>query len=146
MADFTFVTTRLATGAAVSTADDVAQLAAAGITTVIDCRGEFDDAPLLGPAFAYLWNGVQDDGQPKPADWFGRSLAFALPALAQPHVKVYAHCAAGVNRGPSTAFAIMLATGWLPAQAEAQIRAVRPQVGLAYKNDAVAAIPLLGFG
>ena len=54
MADFSMITARLATDAAITSPDDVAGLAAAGITDVIDRRGESDDAPLLGPAFTYL--------------------------------------------------------------------------------------------
>ena len=147
MADFTFITTRLATGAAISSPDDVQQLIAAGVTHVVDCRAEFDDGQLLASSgLSYLWNGTQDDGvHPKPPDWFGRSLAFALPAICVTGAKVYAHCAAGVNRGPSTAYAIMRALGWAAAPAEAQIRAARPQVGLAYAADADAAIEALGY-
>lgn len=149
MTDFSFVTARLATGAAVSVPDDVAQLAAAGVTHVIDCRDDFSDGALLAahPEITYLWNGVPDDGNPATHGdaWFGRSLAFALPALAQPHARVYAHCAAGVNRGPSTAFAIMLALGFTAAAAEQVIRAARPQVGLAYKDEAVASATSLGY-
>ena len=104
MADFSFVTERLATGAAITGPADVTALHAAGITHIIDCRAEFSDAPLLATSgMAYLWNGTEDDGQPKPPAWFAASLVFALPALATAGAKVYAHCAAGVNRGPSTA-------------------------------------------
>ena len=146
MADFSMVTARLATGAAVSGPADVAALQAAGITAVIDLRAEFDDGSLLaGAGMAYLWNGTADDGQPKPVSWFAASLAFALPLLAQPHQKAYLHCAAGINRGPSTAFACMRALGWSAADAEATIRAARPQVGLAYKGDADVAVAALGY-
>lgn len=147
MADFTMITVRLATGGAITSSDDVTALKNAGITHVIDCIEGSDDTSLLaGSGMVYLYNGTQDDGQHKPPAWFAASLAFALPALAQPHVKVYAHCAAGVNRGPSTAFCILRALGWTSASAEAVIRAARPQVGLAYKSDADAAIDVLGYG
>jgi protein-tyrosine phosphatase len=146
MADFSFVTERLATGAAITGPADVTALHAAGITHIIDCRAEFSDAPLLATSgMAYLWNGTEDDGQPKPPAWFAASLVFALPALATAGAKVYAHCAAGVNRGPSTAYAILRAFGLLPAAAEAMIRAARPQVGLAYKADADSAVTALGY-
>ena len=146
MADFTFVTVRLATGAAISSPDDVAALKAAGITAVVDCRGEFDDTPLLaGSGMGYLWDGTADDGQPKPPSWFAPALAFALPLLAQPGQRVYCHCAAGVNRGPSMAAAIMIASGFTSADAAAVIRQARPQVGLAYLQDAARAVPALGY-
>lgn len=147
MADFNFVTERLATGAAVSSDDDVIQLINAGVTHVIDCRNDFDDNALLAkhPQIAYLFNGTPDDLLPKPPDWFQRSIEFALPAFIKPGNKVYAHCAAGINRGPSTALAIMLALGLDEETAEALIRKARPQVMLAYKNDAVSAVKVLGY-
>ena len=146
MTDFAFVTARLATGAAISSAADAQQLITAGVTGIIDCRAEQDDTPFLaGLGAAYLWNPTADDGITKPPSWFQASLMFALPLLAQPRQKVYAHCAAGVNRGPSTAMCIMMALGWTAGAAEAQIRAARPQVGLAYKADAIAAITALGY-
>lgn len=146
--DFNFVTDRVATGAALSGPADVAALVAAGITAVIDCRSEFDDTPLFASGgIAVLWNGVADDGNPSThgPDWFGKSLAFALPILAAPHGKVLAHCAAGVNRGPSTAYAILRAQGLSAVDAEAMIRRARPQVGLAYKTEADSAITVLGY-
>ncbi|GAC1521760.1 MAG: hypothetical protein NVS3B1_06390 [Marmoricola sp.] len=146
MTDFNLITPRLATGAAISSAADAATLVAAGITAVVDCRAETDDAPfLVGSGLAYLWNPTQDDGQHKSPDWFAKTLSFALPLIAQPHQVVNLHCAAGVNRGPSAAYAVMRALGWSPGDAEAAIRKVRPQVGLAYKADADAAILALGY-
>lgn len=146
MADFSFVTERLATGAAIGSADDVQQLIAAGITHVVDCRAEFDDGQLLASSgLHYLWNPTQDDGQHKLPEWFGTSLSFALPAIPVAGAKVYAHCAAGVNRGPSTALAILMAYGLSPDLAEQLIRTARPQVGLAYKADAIAAVSALGY-
>jgi protein-tyrosine phosphatase len=139
--DFNFVSTRVATGAALLTVDDAGVLEAAGITHVIDCRAEFDDAPyFIQQSMQYLWNGVDDDGQPKPGEWFAKSITFALPALALPGTKVYAHCAAGVNRGPSTAYAILRALGYSAVLAEAEIRTARPQVNIAYMRDADSAI------
>jgi protein-tyrosine phosphatase len=146
MADFNFVTDRLATGAAISGPADVQALITAGITHVIDCRAELDDGPFFSKTgVAYLYNGVKDDGQPKAPEWFAKSLAFGLPALGQPKFKVYAHCAAGVNRGPSTCYAILRALGFNSQLAEQVIRSARPQVGLAYKHDADLAIPILGY-
>ncbi len=147
LADFDFITARLATGAAIDGRDDVDELVAAGITHVIDCRFEFEDTPLLAshPSMSYLYNGVPDDGEPKGADWFGKSIEFALPALALPGTKLYAHCAAGVHRGPSTAYAILRALGLSAHDAEALITRGRPGAELIYKNDADAAIAALGY-
>lgn len=146
-ADFSFLTTRLSTGGGVASPADARELAEAGITAVVDCRAELDDAPLLVayPQVLYLWCPTQDDGSSKPPEWFGRGIAFALAALALPRARVHAHCAAGINRGPSMAFAIMLALGWAAEAAEAQIRAARPQVGLRYRDDAIAGVKKLGY-
>ena len=149
MADFNFVTGRLATGAMIAGPADVIQLAAAGITAVIDCQAEADDATLFAsnPAIAYLFNGTSDDGQPKSVDWFRKSLNFALSALARPNVKVYAHCAQGVNRGPSTAYAIMRALVWSEIDALARIHVARPATmnGIRYAKDADLAVYKLGY-
>jgi dual specificity phosphatase 3 len=149
VADFDFITTRLATGAAITGVDDVNALVNAGITHVIDCRAEFDDAALLAgsPTLLYLWNGVPDDGNADTHGdiWFGKSLRFALPALAVSHSKVYCHCAAGVNRGPSTALAIMLASGFTVVDAVRLIKAARPVARLAYQVEAIASVSALGF-
>ncbi len=145
--DYNWITLRLSTGAALSGPDDAAALVAAGVTHIIDCIDGSDDTALFAATVGclVLWNPTADDGQTKPPSWFETSLAFALPALALPHAKVYAHCAAGVNRGPSTAYAIMRALGWGGPDAEAAIRKARPQVNIAYKDDADAAILALGY-
>ena len=147
MADFNFVTDRVATGAAINNEDDVQQLVNAGVTVVVDCRGEFDDAPLFTahPAITYVYDGTADDGQTKPPEWFRRGITVALLKLASPNEKVYAHCAAGVNRGPSMCYAILRAQGLNAVEAESLIRVARPQVGLRYKGDADVAIKVLGY-
>lgn len=148
MADFQFVTPRLATGATILTLADAEQLQAAGITAVINAGDPTPEAGLYAQlGIAYLANLVPDDGNPSShgPGWFGASLSFALPILAQPHQRVYAHCNEGLNRGPSTALAILLALGFAPVAAVGLIRAVRPQVTLAYQSEAIAAIPALGY-
>ena len=145
--DYSFVTGRLATGGGITTDQDVQALVKAGVTHIIDCRLDFDDSVLLRthPSLSYLWNGTADDGQPKPPEWFGKSIAFALDALSHPKANVYVHCKAGVNRGPSTTYAILRAFGMAGQLAESLIRKARPQVGLAYKNDANKAVAILGY-
>lgn len=146
--DYNWINPRLATGAALNNgAADAQLLVAAGVTHIVDVTDAGDDTPYFAalPGVHVLWNPTSDNGEHKPPEWFGTSLMFALPALGQPHAKVYAHCSGGVNRGPSTAYAILRALGFTPADAEATIRAARPQVGLAYKTDADAAMPILGY-
>jgi protein-tyrosine phosphatase len=145
MADFNFVLPRLATGAAINSSADVDALVAAGITVVVDCRAEFDDAPLLSAKLMYLWDGTEDDGQPKPVQWFSKTTGFLAGAYSNPQTRIYFHCAAGINRGPSMCYFFMRSLGFSSTDAEALIRKARPQVGLRYKEDADTAIKVLGY-
>jgi hypothetical protein len=143
---FEFVTPRLATGAAITDEQDVAALKSAGVTHVIDCRCDFNDAQLLGPSFIHRWNGIKDDGKhPKPASWLQCSVEFALPALASPRARVYAHCDQGDHRGPSTAYAVMRALGWESTTAREMIMKARPGADPIYADDADAALAELGY-
>lgn len=143
---YSFVTAKLATGGGWIMPADIATLKNLGITCVIDVQELPDDQAVLAAAgIAYLWNPIADDGQSKPVSWFQSSLDIALPALVPKAGKVYAHCAAGVNRGPSTLYCIMRALGLSAVDAEALIRKYRPVVNLAYKTDADNAIRLLGY-
>jgi protein-tyrosine phosphatase len=137
MADFDMVTARLATGAAISRPDDVLALAAVGVTHVLDCRDDFDDGPLLSQSgCVYLWNPTPDDGQPKPDLWWRQTLSFAVNAYSRLGTCVYAHCAAGINRGPSAAYAIMRACWGLPSAASiSMIKIARPQALVGYAAD-----------
>lgn len=147
MADFNFITPRLATGGAIKTADDVVALIAAGITYVIDTWEEEDFSHVFeGTPITNLRNVTLDDGTPKPPEWFARSITPALEALkGSPNARVLAHCAGGINRGPSTAYAILRAGGLSASIAENLIRRARPQVQLRYMHDADAAIVSLGY-
>lgn len=147
MADWNAVTQRVATGAALSAPADADEIIAAGFNVVIDCRAEFDDGPLFSsiPGVIYVWAPTLDDGLPKSADYFAHPFTVAMAALGQPNRKVYAHCAAGVNRGPSMAYGILVCLGFGTDLAEQMVRRARPQVGLAYKNDAAAAARTLGY-
>lgn len=145
--DFNFVTSRLAVGGAIGDAINAAALVAAGITDVVDCQAEFDDHALFAaPGITdVLWVGVQDDGQLKPVVWFETGINFAARVLALPRHKVYVHCAAGINRGPSMAYAILRAWGFSGEAAMGLLKSARPQVGVAYRNDADLAIATLGY-
>jgi hypothetical protein len=154
--DFDFITPRLATGGQFTSEADVDQVVAAGITLVVDARAghrdfpvECDDAALFGnhPQITYCWDPTEDDGQPKPVSWFAKALAVALPALTQPRARVLFHCSAGVNRGPSLAYAAMRAVGFGGTDAINLIHAARPVTvgGIAYASSADAAVTALGF-
>jgi protein tyrosine phosphatase (PTP) superfamily phosphohydrolase (DUF442 family) len=136
------------TGGRVDSVAKAAELAAQGVTHVIDNRLPFEGPVHPGTQAAAMWsqvgikylnNPTHDDFKPKDADYFLRSLMFALDGI-EDGGKVYCHCNMGINRGPSTAYAILRAQGWSWQAAEKLIRFARPIVGLAYANDADLAI------
>lgn len=147
--DYDWITNRVATGAALSSAEDVKVLVDAGLTAVVDARAELDDAPFFANhnEMLYLWNPMVDDGAHKPTSYWAKTLAFSLPILAKPHIKLYFHCAYGYNRGPSNAACVLMALGWPKDAAVSLIRAKRPVTvrGLRYADDAWAAVQTLGF-
>lgn len=151
--DFDFVTPRLATGGALQDPADVELLTSAGITHIIDATTtadqNYDDIGTYAnnPALTVLWNPTEDDGQHKDPSWFQESIWFGISALVMPHTKVFAHCTSGINRGPSTAFAIMLALGWDYNTAISMIHSARPVTvaGIRYAADAANAVQSLGY-
>jgi hypothetical protein len=152
--DYDFILPRLATGGALTGPADVEAMVDAGITHVIDCTTDEADQNaddvrqfVNNPAIICLWNPTIDDGTIKEPAWFDQSIWFALGALTQPHVRVYAHCTNGQNRGPSTAFAIMLAMGWDYNSAIDLIHTARPVTvgGIIYAGDAANAVKALGY-
>ena len=140
MPNFDFITQRIATGGDCECIDDVAAVVAAGITHVIDNRIEWDDRELFeshAAGVVYLHNGADDVGQRQPDWWFDAGVDFALDALASSNAKVLAHCHMGINRGPSMAFAILLALGHKPVEAFDMVREARPIAHMAYALDAL---------
>lgn len=128
---------RVAVGSGVWTVDDVRLVRDAGITHVLDCRSTAEYARLYrGTAIAYCCAPTDDDGKRKPPAWFGQGVAFALDALSRPDAKLLVHCAAGINRGPSMAYAVLRAMGLGPTEAEGAIRSARPLVSMGYRADA----------
>lgn len=108
---------------------------AAGITHIIDAREEWSDEGRVAdryPDITYHWVGTHDDGGGQPDEWFRAGVDAALEALGDPQARVVIHCHMGVNRGPSMAFAVLLAMGWNPVAAAAAIRAARPIAAILY--------------
>lgn len=144
-ADANFVTDRLAVGGGLSghrlvAHQQIVELMDLGITHIADLRAEWSDAELVAehaPDIAYLHHPVEDAGQAIPADYFQTLADWATDALAQPHTKLLVHCHAGVNRGPSGAFTVLLAQGWDVRDALDAIRAVRPIAWIDYADDAI---------
>jgi len=130
--DITWVTDRIAVGGGIWIDDNMAQIAAEGITHIIDMQIEFDDTPLAEPyGIQVLWNPIDDDFQPKPAEIFERGVNFAVQALEQRGPKLYIHCAAGVHRAPMMALAILRALGFDLEKAKELIQSKREVVDFA---------------
>jgi protein-tyrosine phosphatase len=125
--DMTWLTDRIAVGGGIWTADNMAAVARAGVTHIIDMQVEFDDTPLATPhGIDVLWNPTDDDFEPKPAELFERGVKFAMAALDEPGTKLFIHCAAGVHRAPMMALALLGAMGWKPGEAAEMIGKRRP--------------------
>ncbi len=128
----TWITDRIAVGGGIWNADNMAFVARAGITHVIDMQIEFDDTPLAEPhAIEVMWNPTDDDFQPKPPELFRRGIEFALSALDEDASKVFIHCAAGVHRAPMMTLALLGSLGWKLRDAKCLIEARRPVVDFA---------------
>lgn len=129
--NFDFVTDRLAIGTSPESAQDVQDLMNSGITHVLNCRAEQDDARWfvgfeLGAPGHYLWNGTEDwfplHPTHKPVDWFQRGIEFAFPILSQAGpFKLLVHCKAGANRSGIMGYAILRAFGLTQGEAMAAI-------------------------
>jgi protein-tyrosine phosphatase len=111
--DITWLTDRIAVGGGIWNRDNMAKVAQAGITHVIDMQLEFDDTPLAeGLGVEVLWNPTDDDFERKPVELFRRGVEFAEAALAREDAKLFIHCAAGVHRAPMMALALLGSQGW----------------------------------
>ena len=130
--DMTWVTGRIAVGGGIWTAENMAAVARAGVTHIIDMQIEFDDTPLAERyGIRVLWNPIDDDFHPKPAEVFQRGVDFAREALDEPGTKLYIHCAAGVHRAPMMALAVLCSLSWKLEDAIGLIEARRPVVDFA---------------
>ena len=124
--DITWLTDRIAVGGGIWSAENMAAVAKAGITHIIDMQIEFDDTPLAKKhGIEVLWNPTDDDFEEKPAALFRRGVEFAEAALEKDG-KVYIHCAAGVHRAPMMTLAVLGAAGWTIEDAMEMIQAKRP--------------------
>jgi protein-tyrosine phosphatase len=128
--DYDWINERLALGAGITDEHDVDVLRAAGVTDVIDMRAEFDDHQLFTDRQVnVLWLPQLDDGTPRPPAQVLSGIQYALGQLQVMGRKIYVHCAAGVNRGPTEMYAILRAFGYSQVDAIALIKLKRPVVG-----------------
>ena len=143
MANITQLTDTLWTGGDLPEDDEVAadhigDWRDAGIGTVIDCRFEWSDEDLvaaIAPEIHYVHVGIDDAGQRIPPAWFDEVLAAA--STADHGGGVLVHCHMGINRGPSAAYALLLADGHDPVEAIDLIRTRRPIAAVGYAEDAL---------
>lgn len=144
-ANITWVTEQVATGGDLSlnpmkAERQFAELLCMDIDLIIDCRIEASDEEVWdGTGVDYLHLPVNDIyGQSLPAEHFDAAVLAARPVLARGG-RVFVHCHMGINRGPSTAYAILLDQGF-PARAGFDlIRAKRPVSAIYYAEDALRA-------
>ncbi len=130
--DITWVTDRIGVGGGIWNAENMALVARAGVTHIIDMQIEFDDTPLAGPhGIAVCWNPVDDDFEPKSAEVFRRGVDFGLAALEENEAKVLIHCAAGVHRAPMMTLALLGVMGWPVEDAMELIEKRRPAADFA---------------
>jgi protein-tyrosine phosphatase len=130
--DMTWVTGRIAVGGGIWNADNMAEVASAGVTHIVDMQREFDDTSLATPhGIVVLWNPIDDDFQPKSPDIFQRGVDFALEALDEKGTKLFVHCAAGVHRAPMMTLAILCSLNWKMSDALRLIEAKRPEADFA---------------
>jgi protein-tyrosine phosphatase len=130
--DMTWVTERIALGAAIWSDSNMQTVARSGVTHIIDMQIEFDDTELARPyGIEVLWNGTDDDFQPKPPELFERGVEFGQAALSENGGKLYIHCAAGVHRAAMMTLALLGAMGWETDEAMQVIQGRRPVVDFA---------------
>ena len=130
--DMSWVTERVALGGGIWNSRNMEDLAQAGVTHVLNMQIEFDDVPLAEPyGIRVLWNPTDDDFLLKPPALLKRGVDFALEALRDPQARLYIHCAAGVNRAPMMALAVLCAMEFEIEAAMVLIETRRPVVDFA---------------
>ena len=76
--DVTWITDKIAVGGGIWNAVNMAEIARAGITHIINMQIEFDDTSLAAAhEIRVMWTAIDDDFEPKPVDIFERGVEFA---------------------------------------------------------------------
>ena len=121
-------------------ANRLSQWVEAGVTHIVDCRIEDSDeefVALHAPGITYIYAPTDDDGLEREPEWFDGALRDLGTALEDPDSVLLVHCSAGINRGPSLAFRLLLEAGWEPVAALNAIREARPVTRVIYAPDAL---------
>lgn len=125
----TWIMDRIAVGGGIENAENMEEVARAGVTHIINMQIEFDDTEL---AKAYgikvLSNGVYNDFELKPPELLRRGVDFGTSALRKPNTKLLIHCTLGMHRAPTMALALLCAMGWPLNVARQLIERCRPVV------------------
>lgn len=121
-------------------ANRLSQWVEAGVTHIVDCRIEDSDEAFVAqhaPGITYIYAPTDDDGLEREPEWFDGALRDLGTALEDPDSVLLVHCSAGINRGPSLAFRLLLEAGWEPVEALNAIRNKRPVARVIYAPDAL---------
>jgi len=112
----------------------------AGVTGIIDCRGEWSDKRMVQaaePDIIYYEHGTHDAGGSQDREWYRAGYDYFKHAKRMdPEGKVMVHCHMGINRAPSLAFYILIREGHTPAEALTLIRDARPIAACYYAESA----------
>ncbi len=137
--DFLYVGGSLRSGAA-DPGTVLTELKGHGLTHILDCRSETNDASLvqrLAPEVDYHQAGTEDEAAGTAEGWFDSGVAFAREALKVPGNVLLTHCALGQARGPSMAYAVLLDQGYDPGEALLMITQARPEAKASYAEHAL---------
>jgi hypothetical protein len=135
----------LAVGAAPRSPVDVATLKSLGITHWAHHGRRPLTAEVVeaAPPIETLVNPTQDDANPKPVEWFARTLAFAQQVAAQSGY-LFVSCSRGEHRGPVMAYAILRVNRQMSKRdAEACMRNASFEIPLRYSDDVEANFQVL---
>jgi hypothetical protein len=149
LADYDWVTSRIAVGGAIESLYDVRKIAAADITHVLNVRTNQDEVPwILKVGLQYASNPTKDkDEKSKPPEWFNGSADIIRAALQSPSARILVHCEEGMNRAPSTAYFFFRTIGLKKDICLDLITSARPKTksGMAWNDDAETALKKLGY-
>jgi hypothetical protein len=112
----------------------------AGITDIIDVRGEYDDIDFVkmhAPHINYHYFGTHDNGGSQSDSWFELGVN-VISDVVERDGKAVVHCHMGVNRAPSMAYRLLLEAGHGHIESLEMIRSSRPIAGIIYAPSALS--------
>lgn len=147
MADYDWVTSRIAVGGSIDSLYDARKIASDGVTHVLNLRTDQDEVPLIHKAgMTYTSNPTKKkDEKVKPPGWFKASFDVIFGCLADPGTKILVHCENGENRSASTVYFFLRSIGIEKKTAAKLITDSRPSTTMDWNEDAEIALQTLGF-